>query len=245
MSKKDKNIDKDLFLKWEQESANHSQHLNNTEMEKLLKKASADFSDSVKKTLKIDMIFKSCLILGFMIVLVLFVHNQFVLITSLLFLILGGIALLAENNFLKGIRETQVMERNISQKIRVELKFYRSNMIRYPVVLSLSIAMFYILGSMVYHAVHYGFIKPFRDITDVLVLGGFLILGVIISFGANYPYFRSKINNLETLADDLKNEAHYEIKEQEIRLKKQLTLAIFILIGLVGILCLIFIVTQL
>jgi hypothetical protein len=245
MSKKDKYIDKDLFQKWQQESADNLQQLNVTEMEKLLKRASSDFSDSVKKTLKMDMIFKSCMIAGFLIVLILFIDNSFVLITSILFTALGTIGLFTEKDFLKRIRKIQAMEQNVSDLIREELKFYRSNLVRYPSVLSLSIAMFYVLGSMVYHAIKYGFIRPFRDINDVLVLAGLLILGMIISISANFPFFRSKINNLEALADDLENEEKFRNREREIRLQKQFTLTIFLIIGLVGIIALIYIITQL
>jgi hypothetical protein len=239
MSKKDKYIDKDLFQKWQQESADNLQQLNVTEMEKLLKRASSDFSDSVKKTLKMDMIFKSCMIAGFLIVLILFIDNSFVLITSILFTALGTIGLFTEKDFLKRIRKIQAMEQNVSDLIREELKFYRSNLVRYPSVLSLSIAMFYVLGSMVYHAIKYGFIS------DVLVLAGLLILGMIISISANFPFFRSKINNLEALADDLENEEKFRNREREIRLQKQFTLTIFLIIGLVGIIALIYIITQL
>lgn len=242
MSKKNKDIDQDLFRKWQQESSKHTQQLNLTEMEKLLKKASSDFSDSIKKTLKIDMIFKLCLITGFLIVMILFLQNSLVLITSLLFLLIGIMALVAENNFLNGIRKTQALERNLSDLIREELKFYRSNLLKYPIVLSLSIAMFYVLGSMFYHILHYGFIRPFRDVTDVLVISGLMILGMVISFGANFPFFLAKINNLEALTGDLENEDLFRIREKEIRIKKQLTLGIFLLLALMGILALIFII---
>jgi len=192
-----------------------------------------------------DMIFKSCMIAGFLIVLILFIDNSFVLITSILFTALGTIGLFTEKDFLKRIRKIQAMEQNVSDLIREELKFYRSNLVRYPSVLSLSIAMFYVLGSMIYHAIKYGFIRPFRDINDVLVLAGLLILGMIISISANFPFFRSKINNLEALADDLENEEKFRNREREIRLQKQFTLTIFLIIGLVGIIALIYIITQL
>ncbi len=237
--------DKDLFHQWQQETKNHSQQLNVTEMEKLLKKVSSDFSDSIRRTLKIDMIFKSCLIAGFLIVLSLFIQNSFVLITSILFVALGVIGIRTENDFIKGIKKTRAMERNVGDLIREELKFYRSNLIRYPVVLSISTAMFYVLGSMIYHAIKYGFIRPFSDVMDVLVLTSLMLLGLIISMSANFPYFRSKINNLETLMKDLEDDGNFEVREKDIRLKKQLTLALFILIGLVGILALIFIIAQL
>lgn len=245
MSGRYNDTDKDLFHKWQQETENHSQQLNSTEMEKLLKKASSDFSDSIKRTIKIDMIFKSCLMAGFLIVLVLYNGNSFVLITSILFITFGVLGLLAENVFIKGINKSRNLDRNVSDLIRDELKFYRSNMIRYPVVLSISIALFYVLGNMVYHAIKYGFIRPFRDVTDVLVFTGLMVLGVVISIGANFPFFRSKINNLESLMNDLGDEENFKAREREIVLKKHITLALYILIGLVGIIALIFIITQL
>lgn len=244
MNKKDKDTDQDLFRKWQQESSEHSQQLNFTEMEKLLKKVSTDFSDSVKKTLKMDMVFKLCMITGFLILMILFIENNFVLVISLLFLLIGAIALVTENNFLRGIRKTQALERNVSDLIREELKFYRSNILRYPVVLSLSMAMFYVLGSMIYHALYYGFIMPFSDLTDVVVLSGFMILGVVISFIANYPFFLSKINNLEALTHDLENEDRFRNREKEIRIKKELTMGIFLVLALIGIFALIYVIFQ-
>ncbi len=245
MSEKFNHTDKYLFKKWQQETDNNSRQLNINEMEKLLKKASSDFSESIKKTIKIDMIFKLCLIAGLIILLLLFMKNTFVLITSSILVILGMIGLYEENVFLKGMRQVRLMERNIEDLIRDELKFYRSNLIRYPLVLSISIALFYVLGSMIYHAITYGHIKPINDITDVFVLSGLLLLGIIISISAHFPFFKSKINNLETLLNDLQSEESYKAREQEIRLKKKITLALFIIIGLAGILALIYIIIQL
>ena len=245
MNEENNHIDENLFHQWQQESENNSQQLNLTEMEKLLKKASSDFSGSIKKTLKLDMIFKLCLMAGFLFILFLYMDNSFVLFTSTLFILTGLICLAAENLFLKGIGQVQSMERGIEDLIRDELKFYRSNLIRYPVVLSVSIAMFYALGSMIYHAVKYGYVNPFRDVTDVIVLTSLMLLGIIISMAANFPFFRSKINNLESLLKDLRNEDDFRIREKEIKLKKQITLALFILIGAAGLIALIYIILQL
>lgn len=232
------NNDLELFQRWQQESGDNSQQLNFTEMEKLLKKASTDFSVSLQRTIKADMVFKILLMTGFLIISVLNPGNPFVISTSLVFLLFGMFAVITENNLIRGIRNMQSMEKDIMELVRNELKFYRGNQIRYPVMIAFSFAMFYVLGSMIYHAMTYGYIQPFDDAIDVAVLLGLMLLGILISLGANFPYFKAKINNLEMLMDDLENEENFLRKECEIRTGEKLLKTILLIIAVIGIVAL-------
>jgi hypothetical protein len=81
-------------------------------------------------------------------------------------------------------------------------------------------------------------------VIDIIVLTSLMFIGIIISISANYPYFRSRIYNLEALLKDVHDEEAFKIREIDIRLRKKLTLALFVLLGIVGIIALIFILVQ-
>ena len=243
MNKENHEFDQALFRKWQMESEHNSQQLKTEQMENLLKNVSGDFSVSLKRTIRMDMVLKAVLMAGFIIITILNPDSLLVISTSVLFILAGIFGLLTGRRLVKKMKSIQLMDLDISQTVRRELKFYRSILIRYPIMMSISVAMFYVLGSMIYHFVTYGSIQPFRDGTDVVVLIGLMMIGILFSLGVNFPFFRAKINNLEMLVNDLANEDDFRRKEQEIRVGKKMKQTILLMIALLGIIALILILT--
>ena len=244
MSEDRNHIDQDLFAQWQQENSTISQQqLTIKEMETILKKASSGFSNSIRKTLIMDMIFKGVMIIGFMAIILLYLDNTFSLITSIVFIGIAAASLFLENNIREGLRKMERVNEKLKESLTEQISFYRSNMFKYPLLMAISYAMFYVLGSMIYHALTYGYIKPFHDAIDVFVLGGFMVIGLVVSLSANLPYFKSRINNLESLMKDIGNEDNFYAREEELRTRDQyrnFVFGIFIVLGIIALLYLIF-----
>jgi len=244
MSEDRNHIDRDLFAQWEQENQIISQQqLTAKEMEKILQKASSGVSNSLVKNLGVDMALKSGMIIGFIVIIFLYLDNTFSIVTSMVFIAIASICIVLERQIQTGIKNLEQLHGNLIDSIHKQLDFYRSNLFSYPLLLSVSYAMFYTLGSMIYHALTYGFIKPFNDPVDVIVLTGIMVIGVVISISANLPYFKSRINNLEILLKDVGNEEGFRAKETEIKTKdmyRNVIFGIFLVLGLIALLYLIF-----
>lgn len=244
MSEDRNHIDQGLFAQWEKENQHISQHqLTTKEMENILKKASSGISDSIKNNLLVDMIMKATMIVGFIVIIVLYLDNTFSLVTSIVFIGLGVISILLENQLQNSIKSMEQRHEKLIDAIERQLDFYRSNLFKYSLLLAVSYAMFYTLGSMIYHAINYGYIKPFDDAMDVFVLTGIMIIGLVISISANLPYFKSRITNLESLMKDVGQEEGFREKEMEIRTKDmywKLIFGIFLILGMIALLYLIF-----
>lgn len=244
MKNEHNDIDKELFRKWQQESGQHSQQLNIQQMKTLLKNASNDLSVSLKRTIRGDMFFKSILMAGFLIIGVLYAGNLLVVASSLIFLLLGTVGVLTEKNLINKLKDIHTMEMDLAQIVGKELKFYRSNLLKYPVLLSISLAMFYVLGSMIYYALTYGYIKPFDDAVDVVVILGLMLIGVLGSLAVNFPFFRAKINNLEMLLNDMDNEENFRRRAEDLRTRKKLIQFMLLILAATGIIALILIITH-
>jgi len=228
--------DKELFSLWDKTTQQNSQQtLNIKEMEQILKKASSELSDSVKTVITMDIIYKSFMVLGFILISFLSINTPQSWITSGGFIVLGIGAILFEKQLLNGIKGFSSYTENMSELIKNEISFYRTNQLSYAIVLSISIAMFYVLGSMIYHGIKYNLIQPIKDTTDAIVLTTLLLIGVFISIAANFPYIRSRVNNLQSLLNEMGDEVTFYKREQEIKKQKDRVRSIYVILGIIGV----------
>lgn len=238
--------EEDLFRIWDEAArSNESQNFTKMEIEKTLSKASHEMAGSFQKGIYFDMALKSILMAGFIGILVYSLTNHFVLITSLIFIVVAGTLLFFEWKMLRNFNEVQKKDMSIKGIIEQELRFYNTHIIKYPLFLSFSMAMFFVLGSMIYHGIVYGYIRPIKDMTDAIVLTSFMLAGIIISVVANLPYFTGRIKQLDELLRDVENPEVYAMKLQKLKIKKQRDFLLYTIIAIAGILLLAFILVHL
>jgi hypothetical protein len=230
MNNNSKNKEQDLFNLWDKAGSalNNQQQLNKENMETLLNKTSSEFSSGMKRLLKADAIFKAIMLLGLIIISAFNLGNLFVLATVLICLILGAYFIKQDRLLIEGLDE---------------LQDYKGNIIfRLPIVLSISVFLFYILGSLTYHAFQYETIRPVEDLEDALVLIAFLLFSVIFSFAVYYPYFLSRVNYLKTLLNDIDQGElildHIDNQKAQRR-KKIIITSILIVLGIIVLIALI------
>lgn len=211
-------------------------------METLLNQTSSEFSTSQKKLLKADAIFKVALIFGFIFIAAFNLANLFVMAIALICIIIGAIGIKQERLMIDGINDLQEFRGTIRNQLERDIQFYRNNIIRYPLSLSLSVFLFYILGSLVYHGIKYEVIRPIEDLEDGIVLISLLMISFIFAFAAYYPFFRSRIKYLNSLLKDIEKEEKISsnIDTEEARKKKMTTIAtILIIVGIIVLISLI------
>ena len=102
-----------------------------------------------------------------------------------------------------GLHELNDFNGNIRDQLEKDIQFYRSNIFRYPLVLATSVFLFYILGSLTYHGIKYEVIRPIEDLEDGIVLLSLLMISFIFAFVVYYPFFRTRINYLNSLLKDI------------------------------------------
>jgi len=238
MSNNSNHKETDILKIWAKagNTVNNQQQLNKEKMETLLNNTSEEFSSGIKRLLKADAILKVILIFGFIIVAAFNLANLFVLATTLVCLLIGAMVIKLERKFIEDIDDLQEFKGNIRMTLEKNVDFFKRSIFKYPFILSISVFMFYVLGSLTYHGIKYDIIKPIRDLEDAIVLISFLIFSVIFSFAVNYPFFRSRINDLKELLNDIDNDEtigeQIHIQKKKKR-KEKLLISIMVLIGLI------------
>jgi hypothetical protein len=240
MSKNSKYTASDIHKIWEKAGKNLSetQQLNKEKMENLINKTSTEFSSGMKRLLKADAVFKAALMFGFILIAALNLANLFVLASVLVCIIIGAISLKQERLLIEGLDEIQEYKGNIRDCLAKSIKYYNANVFRYPVVLSMSVFLFYILGGLLYHWIQYKTIRPVEDLEDGIVLFAFLLFSVILSFVIYYPYFRSRVNYLKTLVEDIDSSDLIQDHVARQKIRKRWTVIITSILILTGIIAL-------
>ena len=235
MNNNSKNKEQEIFNIWEKAGSalNNQQQLNKEKMETLLNKTSSEFSTNQKKLLKADAIFKVALIFGFIFIAAFNLANLFVMFTALICIIIGTIGIKQERLMIDGLNDLQEFRGSVRNQLERDIQFYRNNILRYPLSLSLSVFLFYILGSLVYHDIKYDVIRPVEDLEDGIVLISLLLISFIFSFVAYYPFFRSRIKYLNSLLKDIVKEEKISshIDTEEARKKKISTITTILIIA--------------
>ena len=245
MKEENNRYEQDLFRIWETASRlSEPQKFTKMEIEKILNNASREMSHSFQKGIYLDIALKSVLLAGFACILLYSLTNIFVLITSLIFIITGGLLLLLERKMLKSLHKVNKITGSIKNSIEEQLGFYNAQIYKYPLSVSFSAAMFYVLGSMIYHSLVYGTIHPIRDMTDAIVLSSFMLAGVVISVVANLPYFKGRIDQLDNLLKDMEDPEVYSLKIQKLKIKKQRDFILYTVLAIAGVLVLAFLLVS-
>jgi hypothetical protein len=238
MNNNSKNREQEIINIWEKagNALNNQQQLNKENMETLLNKTSGEFSTSQKRLLKADAIFKVALIFGFICITAFNLANLFVMATSLICIIIGTIGIKQERLMIEGLNDLQEFKGSIRNQLEKDIQFYRNNVMRYPLALSISIFLFYILGSLAYHGFKYDVIRPVEDLEDGIVIISLLMISFIFAFIAYYPFFRMRIKYLNSLLKDIDQDEKISghIDSEEARKKKITTItSILIIVGIV------------
>ena len=231
------NNDSDLFQMWEKAGnhLNNQQQLSKEKMESMINKNSKEFTSRIKQLLLADAIFKVILLFGLIIISAFNLANFFVLFTTLICAIIVVFVIKQERYLVEEINEIKEYQGNIRRSIEMELRHYKGNVVRFPLILSVSAFLFYILGSLIYHGIKYEVIRPVEDLQDAIVFIVFLACSFILTFVAYFPFFNNRINQLEDLLTDIDNAELLgeHIKKQNARRRNAKILnSVIVLLGL-------------
>ena len=246
MKDKPNNKEPDIHRIWEKagNKIHSQQQLNKENMETLINNTSTEFSSGMKRLIKADAIFKVIMSVGFIMIAAFNLANIMVMLTSLVCIIIVLVTLKQERLLIEGIKEIQEYSGGVRNIIERDLQYCRRNILRFPVVLSVSIFLFYVLGNLIYHNVKYNTIQPVKDMQDAIVLSSFLLLSMVFSFVAYYPFFRKRVSHLQHILNDIDNpELVGEHIENHKARKRKVTIitSVSIVIGILVLLALLLI----
>ncbi|KPK83342.1 MAG: hypothetical protein AMS27_13155 [Bacteroides sp. SM23_62_1] len=214
------------------------------EMETYIMKESIDFLKKLRINTILDLILKGIMCIGLTGVWIIYPSNYLVA-GSTAFLVLCSLVLgytlwkiIQENQKLDGLNSSTM---DITKQ---SIELYSRQSVIFPFSWAVSMAMFYILGSFLYHHFVYDEVAPFDDLQDFIILSLFLLAGIVFAYISNHYVTVKRLRSLQNLfldldspQDFLKNREKW-MNAQRIRRLVGIFLAVLGLAALVTILIL-------
>jgi len=173
------------------------------EMETYIMKESTDFLKKLRINTMLDLILKGIMCIGLAGVWILYPSNYLVA-GSTVFLVLSGLVLgYSLWNILKQVQNVEGFNDTTMNITKQSIELYSRQSVIFPFSWAVSMAMFYILGSFIYHHFVYGEISPFDDLQDFIVLSLFLLIGIVFAYFSNYYVTVKRLQSLHHLFLDL------------------------------------------
>ena len=214
------------------------------EMETYIMKESTGFLKKLRVNIMLDLILKGIMCLGLAGAWIMYPSNYLVAGTTVYLVVVSLIMSLSLLNILRKIQNIEGFNGATMDITKQNVKLYSRQSFIYPFSWAVSTAMFYILGSFIYHHFVYGEISPFDDLQDFIVLSLFLLAGMTFAYISNYFVTVKRLHSyhnlfldLDSPKDFLKNREKW-INAQRIRRLIGILLAILGLAALVTILLL-------
>lgn len=219
---------------WKNEQSFDSQKLSDNDIKKFLQANSKNINKLFKTGLSIDIVLKSLLAISFAGLIVLFAHQQTVVLVNaaLIALSVGGI-IYQIRTYQKVPKNKQPLQ-NIRTSLKSKIDFYNNLYIKSLFVGALSNSMVFLSGIMYYFYFKYSAIRPFQ-LDDYLVFGTAIILSFALGAFIQIKQHNFQIGQLESCLKDIDedNLDEYNIKKlKNQRIKNMIIAAIFLVLGL-------------
>jgi len=145
------------------------------EMETYIMKESTDFLKKLRINTILDMIMKGIMCVGLAGIWIIYPSNYLVAGTTVFLVIISLTLSISLLNILRKIQNVEGFNGSTRDITKQNVELYSKQSFIYPFSWAVSMAMFYILGSFLYHHFVYGEISPFDDLQDFIVLSLFLV----------------------------------------------------------------------
>lgn len=165
---------------WKSEQGFKNNTLSEAHIQGFLKKKSKEINQLFKRSLIIDVVFKSIIAVSFIVLFFLFYSSTNVIIIGSLLLAGIIIAIAYQLRILKKIPDTNYAKDNLKAVLESRINFYTRKYIKSLYVGALSSSLFILSGMLYYYYFKYGELRPFETI-DYIVLGIFIMAGFIFA----------------------------------------------------------------
>jgi divalent metal cation (Fe/Co/Zn/Cd) transporter len=213
------------------------------DIKKFKMKKSKDFSQTLYKSILMDVAFKSVLIVA-MLLLVWFYWTNTLLVGAILTIIgLSSYLLYRESLIRNQFQKIEDYTRELSTTIKEKVQFYRSNSKSLLLMLAFTNGLLVWVGSLFYFHTKYGYYR-IDDFIDLVVNLLMVILAFAISYAAYNFQFRFNVHELEENLADLDDDSMAAIHVQNQKRRRKRLRAGLIILSLVGLLVLIYLVIS-
>jgi hypothetical protein len=223
---------------WKSEKSFFEEKLSGHQIEKFMQKASKNLSGLFKKSLIMDMIIKTLLILSFGVLMVLYSEQNLILLLQSVFILLTILGIMVQIKTFKKIPDVKNAGQNIRTLLYSYIDFYAGKFTPALIISSFSSPLFFISGSFYYSYFKYGTIPPFQY-DDYLVFGIFIVIGFLLSAFVQRRNFNFHLRQLEDSLAEIEQETINESKLKYYKKRNKQNLILYSIILVLGLLLLV------
>ncbi|NQU51683.1 MAG: hypothetical protein HQ522_04000 [Bacteroidetes bacterium] len=224
----DKNL-KDIWNKTE--NVMEASSYESETIERFTSSRSSSVSDKVKKMLQLDIGLKLLVAIVLGIDAIFYFKTPTVFAICLIGIVLLISLVLFEFNVIKRFAMISDNGQNTKENLSAMLTFLRSRFFTALLSIASTYIFIFISGTLMYFYATYGEVRPL-DGLDIVVFSGFIIIGIVINFVANYSQVKYYIKHLELCLSDL-NDNVLAIVTSNIEAQQKQDRTTKLLVGLV------------
>ena len=236
------NLDLNKYqLAWKKEKSFQAEKLSEIEIQNFMKSASK-IVGQYKRSIIFDIVFKSFLLISFIVLLFLLKNQSITTLTNSFFIFIAIFGIIWQTKVYKRVDKINVVNKHIKRSLRASIDFYNGQYVKSIFVSALSSTLFFLSGSLFYLYFKYGQIPSF-ELDDFIVL----TIGIILSYGvsafAQIKQNEHQIKALESCLVEIEENtlnASSIKKYQANRIKNIVTIGIALITGVIIFLYLIF-----
>jgi len=240
------NLDLNKYqLAWKNEKSFQAEKLSEIEIQNFMKSASKIVAQ-YKRSLVFDIVFKSILLISFLVLIFLLKNQSIAILTNSFFVFIATIGIIWQTKVSKRADKISVTKEHLKDLLRAYIDFYNGLYVKSIFVNALSSTLFFLNGSLFYLYFKYEHIPTF-ELDDFIVL----TVGIILSYGvsafAQIKQNEYQIKQLESCLVEIEENtinASSIKKYRTNRIKNIVTIGIALIIGVIIFLYLIFGITR-
>jgi hypothetical protein len=228
-------------LAWKNEKSFQEEKLSETEIYNFMISAS-QIVKQYKRSLIFDMVFKSVLLLSFIVLIVLLKKPAIATIAISFFIFIAAFGIIWQSKVYNRVDKISVTKKHLKDLLRAYIDFYNKQYIKSIFVNALSSTLFFFSGSLFYLYFKYKQF-PSLELDDFIVI----TIGIILSYGvsalAQIKQNDYEIKQLESCLVEIEENTISPSslkKYQTNRIKKLLSIGIALIMGVVFFLYMIF-----
>lgn len=228
---------------WKSEQGFEKNTLSEQDIQGFLKKKSKEINNLYKKSLVVDIVFKS--IIGGSFIVLFFLYYPSLNVVFISSILLAGIimAISYQIGIYKKIPYADYATNNLREVLESKINFYTKKYFNSLYVAALSNPLFIVSGMLYYYYYKYGEIKPF-DLVDYLVLGMFTLAGFMLAAFIQVKHHNFQIRQLELCLTEIDENTFNHLTIKTRKNKRRQLFLVFLLALICGVLLLAFFLTR-
>ena len=229
------NLDLNKYqLAWKNEESFQAEKLSESEIRHFMRSASK-IVGQYKRSLIFDIVFKSVLLVSFLVLIFLLKNQSIAILTNSFFIITAAFGITWQTKVYKSVGKISVSKKHLKDILKAYIVFYTGQYIKSIFVSALSSTLFFLSGSLFYLYFKYGQIPAF-ELDDFIVLVVGIIGSYSISSFAQIKQNEYQIEQLESCLVEIEENtinASSIKKYKNNRMKNLVTIGTALILGVI------------